>query len=438
VVDSICYGAGRIEYSTFDAPPETTEVLRLSFAPKGITADGRVLRPRRDLLANGYTVKKLSNGDAIIQIRHDGAKRVTVVGKDPQRVLDDNALNCDSAWASEKDASAFGGTVRITATKNATMSAAFEGNQVRLIGRADTFGGEADVFVDGVEQLVPIDCWNPSARNQQVLYYKNGLSPGPHVLKVVARGAGNPYSKSTRIYVDAVQFSAEGEACGFPTGTGPQGSQRMIFGYPSRQDYRDASGRSWRPGTEVVTRLAAGRDTVAACWWTNAVAEPITGTPEPELYRYGYHARDFCVNLTVGPGKYFARLKFAATRGIDTQKNCFNICLNGHEVVHNLDVTATAGGPNKAVDLIFNNIAPQNGVIDIRFTSPRVAEGDQAVRGEAFVQAIEIGPGSGGRGATPIPSAAAARAWTGNLLLNPGFEETSDGIQVEKRGHDVL
>ena len=103
----------------------------------------------------------------------------------------------------------------------------------------------------------------------------------------------------------------------------------MILGYPSRQDYRDTSGHSWRPGTEVVTRLAAGRDTVAACWWTNAVAEPITGTPDPELYRYGYHARDFWVNLTVGPGKYFVRLKFAATRGIDTQKNCFNISLNG-------------------------------------------------------------------------------------------------------------
>ena len=34
VVDSVRYGAGRIEYSTFDAPPETMEVLRLSFAPK--------------------------------------------------------------------------------------------------------------------------------------------------------------------------------------------------------------------------------------------------------------------------------------------------------------------------------------------------------------------------------------------------------------------
>ena len=437
VVDSVCYGAGRIEYSTFDAPPETTEVLRLSFAPKEVTADGRVLRPRRDVLANGYTVKKLSNGDAIVEVRHDGAKKVTVVGKDPQRVLDDNALSCDNAWATEKDASAFGGTLRVAATKDATMIVAFEGNQVRLIGRADTFGGEADVFVDGVKQLVPIDCWNPSPRTGQVLYYKNGLTPGSHVLTVVARGTKNPYSQSTRVYVDAVQFSAEGGACSFPTGTGPQGPQRMVFGYPSRQDYRDASGHSWRPGTEVITRLAAGRDTVAACWWTNAVAEPITGTPDPELYRYGYHARDFCVNVTVGPGKYFVRLKFAATRGIDTRKNCFNICLNSHEAVRNLDVAATAGSPNKAVDLVFNHIVPENGVIDIRFTSLRVAEGDQAVRGEAFVQAIEVGPGSGGRGATPVPSAAASRAWTGNLLLNPGFEETRDGTQAQKRGHDI-
>ena len=134
-------------------------------------------------------------------------------------------------------------------------------------------------------------------------------------------------------------------------------------------------GHSWRPGTEVVTRLAAGRDTVAACWWTNAVAEPITGTPDPELYRYGYHARDFWVNLTVGPGKYFVRLKFAATRGLDTRKNCFNIRLNGREVVRNLDVAATAGGPNKAVDLVFNDVAPENGVIEIRFTSLRGCRG---------------------------------------------------------------
>jgi hypothetical protein len=76
-------------------------------------------------------------------------------------------------------------------------------------------------------------------------------------------------------------------------------------------------------------------------------------------------------------------------------------------------------------------------VIDIRFTSVRVAERDQAVRGEAFVQAIEIGPGSGGQGAIPVPSAAVSRARTGNLLFNPGFEETHDGTMAEKSGRDV-
>jgi hypothetical protein len=311
VIDSIRYGAGQIEYSTFDALPETMEVLRLSFVPKQVTANGRALRPRRDLLANGYTIRKLSNGDTIVQIRHDGAKQVTVAGKDPQGVVDDNALNYDNAWASEQDASALGRTLRVAETKDATMAVAFEGNQVRLLGRADEFGGEADVFVDGVKELVPIDCWNPSPRSQQVLYYKNGLSPGTHALEVIARGTKNPYSKGSRI------------------------------------------------------------------------------------------------------------------------------SLNGREVVRNLNVAATAGGSNQAVDLVFNDVAPENGVLVIRFASVRVAVGDQAMRGEAFVQAIEVGPGSGGRGAKPVSSAAASRAWSGNLLLNPGFEETRDGILAQKRGHDI-
>ena len=405
-------------------------------SPKKITADGHVLHRRHYLMANGYTVSKLSNSDTIVQVRHDGAQRVTLVGKDPQHVLDDHAINCDSAWVSRPDALAFRGALRVAKTKGATMTVPFEGNQVRLIGRVDAFGGDADVFVDDVKQLVPIDCWNPSPRSQQVLYYKNGLSTGPHTLTVVARGTNNPYSQGTCIYVNALQFSAERGACSFPTGTGPKGPQRMILGYPYRQDYRDVRGQPWRPGTEVVTRLAAGRDTVAACWWTNVVNEPLTGTPDPELYRYGCHARDFWVNVTVGPGRYFVRLKFAATRGIDTRKNCFNICLNDKEVVRSLDVAATAGGPHKAVDLVFNHVSPVNGVLKIRFTSQPVAEGDQVMRGEAFVQAIEVGPGSSGRGATPIPSALAAHAGSGNLLLNPGFEETRDGTLVLRQGRD--
>jgi hypothetical protein len=392
VVDFVHYGAGRIEYSTFDAPWDTTEVLRLSFIPKTVTADGQALRRRANLNeslwsneeGNAYTVKKLPNGDAIVQIRHDGARHVTITGKDPQRVLTGNALSYEGAWRSKSG--------HVAETAGAAMTVAFEGNQVRLIGQADPFGGEADVYVDGEKQLVPIDCWNPAPRSEQVLYYKNGLDNGRHVLKVVARGTKNPYAQAARVYVDAVQCSTEHAALGYPTGTGPKGPQRMILGYPSRKDYKDSKGKEWRPGTEVVTHVGAKKDTVAECWWTNAVAESISGTPDPELYRYGYHAKDFWANVTVGLGKYAVRLKFAATRGLNTRENRFNILLNGREVAHNFDVAVTAGAPNKATDLVFSDIAPQNGAIEIRFTASRWAEGDKTAPGEAFVQAIEVGP----------------------------------------------
>jgi hypothetical protein len=130
--------------------------------------------------------------------------------------------------------------------------------------------------------------------------------------------------------------------------------------------------------------------------------ENIIGTPDPELYRYGYHAHDFWVNVTVGPGKYDVRLKFATTRGLDTRQNCFDILINGETVVHNIDITATAGGPNKAVDLVFRNIGPRNGVIQIRFKGSHLCDGDKSKRGQAFVQALEIGQNPGGKGAEPV------------------------------------
>ncbi|HOX59245.1 MAG TPA: malectin domain-containing carbohydrate-binding protein [Candidatus Paceibacterota bacterium] len=433
VVNSVRYGDGLIEYATFDAPPETVDVLRLSFTPKRITADGRALRQRRDLSDNGYTIKKLPNGDVVVQIRHDGARQLKVTGNDPQQVLDDGSLSFEGVWIVQTNADAWGGSLRVSERKDAVMTADFPGNQVRLIGQAGPEGGLADVYVDGVKQLVPIDFWNPSARSQQVLYYKNGLAEGKHTLKVVARGEKNPYSRGGRVFVDAVQFSTENVASSFPTGAGPTGAQRMIMGYTGRQDYRDSQGQLWRPGTEVVTRLAVLRDTVSDCWWTNAVTEPITGTPDPELYRYGYHARDFWVNLTVGPREYYVRLKFAATRGLDTGKNCFDIHLNGRKVVERLDVAATAGGPNKAADLVFNGVKPKDGIIEIRFTGLLTGDGDQTLRGEAFVQAIEIGPGAGGHGARPVSSSLSFNP-ARNLLLNPGFEETTAGTAADKYG----
>jgi hypothetical protein len=396
VVNAVSYGAGRIEYSTFDAPAETVAVLRLAFVPKRVTADGRDLGRRGDLNANGYTVKRLANGDAIVAIRHDGAQRVVVTGHDPQRVLKPEELRLEGAWRSQ------GGPRCATETANAALTGRFTGNQLRILGSVGPAGGLADIYLDGEKQLVHVDCWNPTPREGQVLYYRNGLAQAPHTLKLAARGAGNPLSQGALITVEGVQFSAAAGVASFPAGTGPRGPQRMILGYPGREDYRDAAGHTWRPGAELVTRLANGADTVAACWWTNAASGEISGTADPELYRYGVHGRDFWVNLTVGPGRYHARLKFAATRGLDTRADSFDISINGRRVVEGLDVTATAGGPNRAVDLVFNDLTPRNGVLEFRFTAARMSKADATARGEAFVQALEIGPGSGGQGAKPI------------------------------------
>ncbi|MFA6543113.1 MAG: malectin domain-containing carbohydrate-binding protein [Limisphaerales bacterium] len=393
VVNSVIYGDGRIEYTTFDAPSNTTEVLRLAFVPVTATADGKKLDQRANTDANGYVVKKLANGDAIVTIRHDGVKRIVITGDDPQQENERTALAHE-----------------------------FEGNQVRLIGSAGPDGGLADVYLDGHKQLVHIDAWNPAPRSRQVLYYKNGLAQGRHTLKIVPRGEHNPYSKGNRVAVETVQFSKEDKAHGFPTGTGPVETQRMIFGYTSGNDYRDSQGQGWRPATEVVTRLGNLADSVVASWWFTPATNAINNTSDPELYRYGIHGRDFWANLTVGPGKHHVRLKFAAARGLDTRLNCFDIRINGQLVAKRLDVAATAGGPDRAADLVFNGITPRNGIIEVHFKSARVADGS---RGEAFVQALELGPGDGGKGVQPVSSS--AQEPTGNRFANPGFEGTKGG-----------
>lgn len=385
VINQVRYGAGQIEYSTFDAPEETVEVLRLSFVPKRVLADGHRLKHRRDLQSNGYVFKRLPNGDVILQVRHDGALTVQISGPDPQRIQDDTAMVCDSAGSRIMDDTAQGGSLWVGTNAGATCSTTFEGNQVRLIGRADPAGGLADVYLDGDRQMVPIDCWNPTPRSQQVLYYRNGLAPGAHQLSIVARGAKNPYSQSTCIYIDAVQSSAETGVSGYPSGTGPRTAQRLLLGYPERRDYRDSQGHSWRPGTEVVSRLALGKDTVAACWWTNAVSDSISGTSDPELYRYGFHAKEFRVVLTVGPGEYTVKLKFAATRPTESAGKGFDVAINGRTVEHEFNVATAAGAKNRAVDRQFSGIKPLGGIIAIRFSSRD---------GEAFVQAVELEPGT--------------------------------------------
>jgi len=406
VVNEVQYWEGGIGYNTFDAPPDTIDTLRLKFEPKNVVVrpNETLLVKRQDLVENGYTLKPLRCGDYLVTIRHDGYRRVAVLGKDSASdshalagALSNDPRGPRMALTGKWDGVA--GPLRTAEQAGASASAEFTGNRIRVVGNVAPDGGLAEVYLDGVKQLVGIDCWNPKSRGAQTLYYRSGLSHTKHTLKIVVLGRKNPYSNGNKVSLQAVEWSSATGTSGFGEGGGPTEAQRMVLGYPGREDIKDSGGQLWRPGTEVVTRLGTMKDSVAESWRTTPVKEPIAGTSDPKLYRYGVHAKEFLTNVTVGPGTYHVRLKFAATRGLDTCQNCVTAAINGKEVVRKMDVMATAGGPNRAVDLVFNGIQPRNGVIDLRFTG---GDASMGVAGEAFAQAIEVGPGDGGQGAKPV------------------------------------
>ena len=381
-------------FRTFDAPAGTITVLRVGSPPISVT--GSALSPssdlplRQDLRGNGYTLKPLANGDSLVTIRHDGLTRVIVgsVSLETQSI-DDSEIEYAGKWE----------VTGVSDRAGSTAIVRFKGTQIRVFGWSAPEGGLAEVYLDGVKQAAAIDCWQPYSRAfPGLLFSRADLLKNEHTLQILALGKGNPRSEGAYVYLDGADWSSASGKPELGEGRGPTEAQRWVFGYPGREDLKDSAGNLWRPATEWIVRTGTMTDSVAATWWSTPCPEPIAGTKDPQLYRYGAHAKEFIANVTVGPGTYYVRLKFAATRGIDTKKNCVTIEICGKRVVTKMDVAATAGGPNKAVDLVFNNIAPRNGVIDVRFVG---GDPDKPGSGEAFVQALEVGPGSGGTGATP-------------------------------------
>jgi len=392
VVKDVLYSKGRISYSTYDAARGAHEVLRLAFRPTSIEADDQPLPERKDLEAEGYTVTPLPNGDCIVTVRHDGRTRIVVVGEDPQQAADDSAFSFSGVWTAVADAAAEGGSLRTSTQAGASMTFSFTGNRVCLMGTVGLDGGWADAFVDGVKETTLVEFWNPAVRHKQPVFQKKGLTNGLHELKIVARGEKNPLARGAQVRVDSVLYSAATGTVGFGSGGGPREPQRLIFGYTGRQDYADSKGQPWRPATEWVTRLGFGVDTVARCWWRTRRSMYIGGTKDEEIYRYGIHAPEFWVNLTVAPGQYRVRLHWADTPETpwveregkwDPVSRPTTVAINGATVIENLNVRKEVG-TFKAYVREFSGIRPQHGVIEVRCRS--------TPGHEAMLQALEVLP----------------------------------------------
>jgi hypothetical protein len=214
------------------------------------------------------------------------------------------------------------------------------------------------------------------------------------------------------IQIDAAQYSDARGDNGYGAGGGPAGVQRMLLGYTGRKDYVDINGHAWRPATEIVVRTGRVSDPVSKTWWTMKQGVHPRALVDSELYDYGMHARDFTVNVTVGPGTYYVRLKFADSQHTQPNRRAINIYLNDEKLLDRFDIAATGATLPKLadynsvsieplytpVDLVFSAIQPKNGVIEIRLTGETVG----GIPSEAILQALEVGQGDAGKGAVPV------------------------------------
>ena len=76
VVTKISYRKGSVTYSTFDR--ESTDVLRLNFAPASVTANGRPMVRRKVLDEPGFVFDESTR---VLRIRHDAARDIDIQGK---------------------------------------------------------------------------------------------------------------------------------------------------------------------------------------------------------------------------------------------------------------------------------------------------------------------------------------------------------------------
>ena len=365
VVMHIEYGDGRIAYTTFDE--NATDTLRLSYRPTSIAAGDERLPLRATLNGDGYTLQPMPCGDWMVRIRRS-AKNVVILGDDPAYTLAGDELQRE---------------------RNAVLCT-FVGNQLVVRGDTGPDGGLADVLLDGERQLTQIDSWSATPRAGQTLYRKSGLSNGPHELSIAFRGKGNPLSNGKVVHVaEVIASDATGE-WNWGAGGGPAGPQRMIFGYPWREDYTDTHGNAWKPATEFVIRSGYGRDTVADAWWTERRSMYIGGAEDEELYRYGVHGRELWVNLTAAPGTYTVRLHFAETplhtfleRDKDGGRitHTARVLINGAEV-ERVNVSEAAGGLFRALVRTYENVVPRHGAIEVRLIGEDGSE--------AILQALEL------------------------------------------------
>jgi len=108
-------------------------------------------------------------------------------------------------WLSASDSRVSGGTAVESLQANATATLSFNGTGVSWIGFKGTFGGIAQVLLDGT-LVATVDTFAPSDEAQVVMYSTSGLPAGPHTLTIKVTGTTS--HNSNWVVVDAFDVTS--------------------------------------------------------------------------------------------------------------------------------------------------------------------------------------------------------------------------------------
>ena len=121
------------------------------------------------------------------------------------------AANYNGQWFTLYGAQYSGGSVNSAVSAGAGVTFTFNGTGVAWIGYRDQWSGIAQVYIDGALQDTVDTYLNPS-QAQTTTWSASGLTPGVHVLDIVATGTADAVSGGAWIWVNAFEVSGSGTA----------------------------------------------------------------------------------------------------------------------------------------------------------------------------------------------------------------------------------
>ncbi|MDQ6423282.1 glycoside hydrolase N-terminal domain-containing protein [Paenibacillus sp. LHD-117] len=162
-------------------------------------------------VGSSQPVAYTTDGDTITFASEAGAKYrivssvkppvlpITVDDKDP-------SVRYSGTWNSYSDSGNYKGSESYSSAIGASAEFTFKGTSIAFISALQTNQGYADIYLDGALVAENVDGYASSTRKQQVLFQKDGLTPGEHTIKVVVTGTKNNQASSAIVSIDAFRY----------------------------------------------------------------------------------------------------------------------------------------------------------------------------------------------------------------------------------------